>query len=89
MNQQSRALSESEEQVLIAAKPDLLPIATALRDAILAVHPDATIAAWPKQHIISFGLGTHKMSEHYALIALHLASWLGPFHTHVSEALVR
>jgi hypothetical protein len=73
MKNQSRALNATEVQVLDAAKPEQASVAMALRRQVLAIHPEATILAWPKQKIISFGIGAHKMKEHYAFIALHAA----------------
>jgi Domain of unknown function (DU1801) len=49
----------------------LRPIVELLQKMILNLHPDATILAWPKQNIISFGFGPKKMSQHYAYIGIY------------------
>ena len=71
MSKASRRLNPDEHQVIEEAAPALRPIALALRELMLGIHPDATIVAWPRQRIISFGFGPRKMSEHYAFIAVH------------------
>lgn len=68
-----RAFTEPEEAVLASASAPQREVALRLREAILALHPDATLIAWPRQHIISFGFGPKKMTEHHSFIALHAA----------------
>lgn len=68
-----RVLTDLEDAVLASAPAALRAVALRLREAILALHPDATIVAWPRQHIISFGFGPKKMTEHHSFIALHAA----------------
>jgi hypothetical protein len=58
------------DEVLNLASPALRPLVCALREQVLAMHPQANQLAWPKQRIISFGVGPRKMSEHYAYIAV-------------------
>ncbi|WP_143073999.1 DUF1801 domain-containing protein [Roseateles sp. YR242] len=65
------SLSDAEGCVISSASPPLQSVALALRKALLDVHPNATVLAWPAHKIISFGFGPKKMSEHYAFIALH------------------
>ena len=66
-----RALEPSELQVVTGAPKALQSVLLSLRDLVLSVHPSATIIAWPKQRIISFGLGPRKMTDHYAYIAAY------------------
>jgi hypothetical protein len=66
-----RPLEPLESQVVSSAPKALQPVLLGLRDVVLSVHPSATIVAWPRQHIISFGVGPRKMTEHYAYIAAY------------------
>jgi hypothetical protein len=63
----------SFEQVLAQASPLLRPVVVALRRVILQLHPEAKLLAWPRQRIVSFGMGPGKMRDHYAFIAVHPA----------------
>jgi len=42
----------------------------ALREVILAAHPQAVEAHWPRLETVSFGIGPKKMSQHYAYVAM-------------------
>lgn len=66
-----RPMGPEEEQVVASAPEALRAMLLALRERILALHPEATIVAWPKQRIVSFGTGPRKMSEHYLFLAVH------------------
>jgi Domain of unknown function (DU1801) len=66
-----RPVEASESQVLSGASEAMRPVVLALRSLVLAVHPTVTIVAWPRQRIISFGVGPRKMTEHYAYVAVH------------------
>ncbi len=59
------------EQVLGQARPLLQPVVLALRRVILQLHPQAHVIAWPRQRIVSFGMGPRKLRDHYAFIAVH------------------
>lgn len=61
----------SESQVVASAPKAFQSVLLSLRELILSVHPTTTIIAWPKQRIISFGLGPRKMTDHYAYIAAY------------------
>lgn len=66
-----RALESLESQVVSRAPKALQSVLLSLRELILSVHPTATIIAWPKQRIISFGLGPRKMTDHYVYVATY------------------
>ena len=56
-----------------SAKPssgDVAATARALREVILAAHPQAVEAHWPRLKTVSFGIGPRKMSQHYAYVAM-------------------
>ncbi|WP_418318901.1 DUF1801 domain-containing protein [Piscinibacter sakaiensis] len=61
------------DQVFAAASAGTRTVAEALYALVLRVHPHAHILAWPKQRIISFGVGPKKMSQHHAYIAIQSA----------------
>jgi hypothetical protein len=61
----------SFEQVQAQASPTLQPVVQALRRVILQLHAEATVLAWPRQRIVSFGFGPRKTQDHYAYIAVH------------------
>jgi hypothetical protein len=58
------------EQVLAEAPAPLRALAAELTSTVLRLHPGACVIAWPRQRIISFGVGPRKMSEHYCYIAI-------------------
>ncbi len=66
-----RELEPLESKVVASAPKALQSVLLSLRDMILSVHPSATIIAWPRQRIISFGLGPRKMTDHYVYIAAY------------------
>jgi hypothetical protein len=49
--------------------PEVQAIARELKSLIASIHADFIEVAWPRQKIASYGIGTRKMSEHYAYIA--------------------
>ena len=56
-----------------SAKPssdDVAATSRALREVILAAHPQAVEAHWPRLKTVSFGIGPRKMSQHYAYVAM-------------------
>jgi hypothetical protein len=59
------------DDVVKGAKPELRTICELLRSVITSLHKDAVEIVWPRQKIVSFGVGPKKMTEHYAYIALH------------------
>jgi hypothetical protein len=60
-------------QVLEAASTSTRPVAEALYTLLLRAHPQASVLAWPKQRIVSFGFGPKKMTQHYAYIGIQSA----------------
>jgi len=46
-------------------------IARELRELIATVYPDVVEVPWPKQHVIGYGVGPKKMSEHFCYIGAH------------------
>ena len=61
----------SFDDIVATAKPALQPLCLSLRRIIRTLHKGVVEVAWPKQHIVSFGVGPKKQSEHYAYIAVH------------------
>lgn len=59
----------------------LRPVAVALRDAILRLHPEASEVVRPGDRAATYGVGPRKMVEGYAYIMPH-AGWmnLGFYH---------
>ncbi|MCB1552401.1 MAG: DUF1801 domain-containing protein [Xanthomonadales bacterium] len=64
-------LTEAENETLASATAAQRDIVQTLRQTILGAHSTATVMAWPRLKIISFGFGPKKMSQHYAYLALH------------------
>ena len=52
------------------ASPSLNPLCESLRRLIISLDKDYVEVAWPRQKIVSFGVGPKKMTEHYAYIAV-------------------
>lgn len=44
-------------------------ISLQLRELIIEIYPEVVEVPWPKQRIISYGVGPKKMSEHFCYIA--------------------
>lgn len=86
------ATDQAVAQVFQACSAQARPIAARLLALVLRVHPDAHILAWPRQGIVSFGVGPRKMSQHYAYIGVHathvnLGFYRGSALDHVSSLL--
>lgn len=58
------------KEVLERASPGVAAIARRTRELILKVMPDAVELVWPKQRIMSYGVGPKKMSEHFCYIGV-------------------
>jgi hypothetical protein len=58
-------------QFIESVEPSLRPVCIALREAIAEVHPAFVEVVWQRQRIASYGVGSKKMSEHYAYIGAH------------------
>ena len=50
--------------------PNLWPVFERINEEILLTHPHAHVVGWPKQRIISFGVGPAKLSQHYLFISI-------------------
>ena len=58
------------DEITAEANPKVQELARRARSLILEVMPDAVEVAWPRQKIISYGVGPKKMSEHFCYIAV-------------------
>jgi Domain of unknown function (DU1801) len=59
------------DELVAGASPALRPVCRSLRRLIAALHRDRTEIIWPRQRIVSFGIGPRKMSDHYCYIAVY------------------
>ena len=57
------------DDAIAAAAPEVQALAGALRDLVAEVYPDAVEVAWPSQHVVGYGVGPKKMSEHFCYIS--------------------
>ena len=57
--------------VLAMASPDLRQVCESLRALVTSLHPEFFQVVWPKQGIVSFGVGPNKSTQHYAYISVH------------------
>jgi hypothetical protein len=46
------------------------PLCDALKEMVYSIHSAPNVLVWPKQKIISFGVGPKKMSQHYVYIGV-------------------
>ena len=53
------------------ASPDLRAVCESLRNLVVSLHPKVFQVVWPKQRIVSFGVGPKKGTQHYAYISVH------------------
>ena len=53
-------------QLFNAAGANEALVAEALYSQVLRMHPEVRVLVWPKQRIVSFGIGPKKMSQHHA-----------------------
>ena len=51
--------------------PDLRLVCESLRNLVSFLHPDFLQVVWPRQRIVSFGVGPKKATQHYAYISVH------------------
>jgi hypothetical protein len=58
------------EDIRNLARPEDRPLCDALHALVLSIHRTPHILVWPKQKIISYGVGPKKMSQHYAYIGV-------------------
>jgi hypothetical protein len=64
------AASDSFDDILALARPDLRPVCSALRKLITAEDSETFELIWPKLRMASFGIGPRKLTQHYAYIAV-------------------
>lgn len=58
------------EEILDQADPAVAALARRARALILKVMPAAVEIVWPKQKIMSYGVGPKKMTEHFCYIGV-------------------
>jgi Domain of unknown function (DU1801) len=63
-------IDDPVEQVRNSASPENRVLYDSLKALVFSIHRNAFVIAWPKQRIISFGVGPKKMSQHYVYIGL-------------------
>ena len=66
-------MSEPFESLLASASPGIQAIARALRAGIASLDPYRVEQVWKAMRIASYGVGPHKMTQHYAYIGVHAA----------------
>lgn len=81
------------DQVISQAEPKVRPWLDEAQRLLESCRPNPTLVAWPRQGIISYGVGPKKMSEHYCYIALakkhlNLGFYYGA-HLHDPEQLLQ
>lgn len=59
------------EDALANSSSTVGEMATSLRELIIDVYPDVVEVPWPRQHIVGYGVGPKKMSEHFCYIAAY------------------
>ena len=52
------------------ASPDLRSVCESLRNLVSSLHPEFFQVVWPRQRIVSFGVGPKKSIQHYAYISV-------------------
>ncbi len=68
--QRSSKLSEKYEKILSRADPAVKQLTERAKSLITEAMPEAVEVAWPRQNIVSYGVGPKKMSEHFCYIAV-------------------
>ena len=63
-------MSSGYDEIVTQASPQVKELTDHAKALILEIMPGAVELAWPKQNIISYGVGPKKMSEHFCYIAL-------------------
>ena len=64
-------MSDGFDAIMVDASPEVRDLARRTRTLIRDIYPDIVEVPWPKQHMIGYGVGPRKMSEHYCYIAVH------------------
>ncbi len=63
-------MTEDFKLILSAASPVTQELVLKARQLILSKYPSAFMLAWPKQNVISYGVGPKKMSEHFVYLTV-------------------
>ncbi len=63
-------MNEGFEEISSQASPEVEALARHAQALIEDVMPNVVKVAWPKQNIISYGVGPKKMSEHFCYIGV-------------------
>ena len=63
-------MNDGLEEILSQASPQSQALARRAEALIRGVMPGVVQVAWPKQKIISYGVGPKKMSEHFCYIGV-------------------
>ena len=64
------------DEAIASSGPEAQDMARDLRALIERIYPNAIEVAWPRQHVIGYGVGPKKMSEHFC--------YIGAFKQHVN-----
>lgn len=59
-------MDDGYEEIVNQADPKVRELAHRAKVLITRIMPDVVEVAWPKQNIISYGVGLKKMSELFA-----------------------
>ena len=59
------------EDLLVQLSPEVATLVRAADDVVRRTDPDVVRVVWPHQKTVGYGVGTKKMSEHYAYLAVH------------------
>jgi len=59
------------DKAIGASSPQIQEIARALRSLIADVYPGLVEAPWPKLHVVGYGVGPKKLTEHFCYIGAY------------------
>lgn len=63
-------MEDKYEEIVGRASPEVQQLVWRAKALILGAMPEAIQVAWPRQNIVSYGVGPKKMSEHFCYIAV-------------------
>ena len=66
-------MSAGYEEIVNQADSQVQVLILSAKALITRIMPDAVEVVWPKQNIISYGVGPKKMSEHFCYIGVFKA----------------
>lgn len=66
-------MSDGYEEIVYQADSQVQELVLSAKALITRIMPDVVEVAWPKQNIISYGVGLKKMSEHFCYIGVFKA----------------